>query len=237
MTPRNWPGRLPGPARRRKKNRPNSSGVSKTRPWQESFSPGSTWSRAAQPRNFRLRPGWVRSHRPQDGHDRGYGGRPGEGHGREHDGALCDDSVPERWGVRRGRVNDENATRRTGGDAVPLGPTGRTGRDGRGNESGGGGRLHRPGQGGGGLRAGHGGGTRPGVSNASSDAHGDRGSAHPCLHAHTGPDKGGAHVHDQLGDHRRPHPRGHTRVRPRRLEALARLRQGLPGHPPRGPHR
>ena len=36
---------------------------------------------------------------------------------------------------------------------------------------------------GGGLRAGHGAGTRPVVRNPSSDAHGDRGSAHSCLHA------------------------------------------------------
>ena len=33
------------------------------------------------------------------------------------------------------------ATGRTGGDALPLGPTGRAGRDGRGNDSGGGGRI------------------------------------------------------------------------------------------------
>ena len=41
IIPRNWPGRLPGLARHPGKNRPSSSGVSKTRPWQESFSPGS----------------------------------------------------------------------------------------------------------------------------------------------------------------------------------------------------
>ena len=35
-------------------------------------------------------------HRPKGGHDLRYRGRPGEGHGREHGGALCNDSVPER---------------------------------------------------------------------------------------------------------------------------------------------
>ena len=139
-----------------------------------------TWSRAAQPRNFRLRPGWVRSHRPQGGHDRRYRGRPGEGHGREHGCALCNDSVPERPGVGGNCLTGRDGTQRTGGDAVPLGPTERTGQDGRGNDSGGGGGLHRPVQGGGGVRAGHGTGTRPDARKASSDA--DRGSAHAGLH-------------------------------------------------------
>ena len=54
----------------------------------------------------------------------------------------------------------------------------------------------------------------------SSDAHGDSGSAHSCLHAragnchvHTGPDRGGAHGdHNHLGDHSRSQPGGHPRI-------------------------
>ena len=106
----------------------------------------------------------------------GIEGDPGRAMAGSMAALSVNDSVPERRGVGGGRVNDGNATRGTEGDAVPLGPTGRAGRNGRGNDSGGGGGLHRPGQGGGGLRAGHGAGTRPGARKDSSGAHGDRGS-------------------------------------------------------------
>ena len=97
MTQGNWSGRLPGPARHPGKNRPSYIGCLEdetvARIFLAGFVPGPG---AAQPRNVRLRPGSVRSHRPQGGHDRKYRGRPGEDHGREHDGALCNDGVPER---------------------------------------------------------------------------------------------------------------------------------------------
>ena len=53
------------------------------------------------------------------------------------------------------------------------------------------GTFHGPAQGRGGVRDGHGAGTRPGTHNPSSDAHGDHGSVNPCVHVHTGPDRGG----------------------------------------------
>ena len=64
----------------------------------------------------------VRSHRPQGGHDRRYRGRPGEGHGREHGCALCNDSVPERPGVGGNCLTGRDGAQRTGGDAVPPWP-------------------------------------------------------------------------------------------------------------------
>ena len=71
-------------------------GAWKTRPWQGFFSPGSCLLQDPSARKLPTASGRVRSHRPQGRHDRRHRGRPGEGHGREHDGALCNGSVPER---------------------------------------------------------------------------------------------------------------------------------------------
>ena len=137
----------------------------------------------AQPRNFRLRPGWVRSHRPQGGHDRRHRGRPGEGHGREHGGALCNDGVPDRPGVGGNCPTGGDGTQRPGGDAVSYGPTGRARTDGSGDESGAGGRVRRTGKRGGGVRVGDGTPARAAARHSSTGAHGDHRSAHTGLHA------------------------------------------------------
>ena len=216
ITPRNWPGRLPGPARRRREEQAKLIGClddeTLARIFLAGFVPGP--GPLSQETSDCVRAGFAVID-PRTVMTAGIEGDPG----RAMAGSMTALSVTIAC------LNDEEweaAASKTG-----MQPDEREGMQCLLDQLGGPGEMAEAmkaaGEGdftdlakAGGLRAGHGAGTRPGARNASSDAHGDRGSAHSCLHAragnchvHTGPDTGGAHGHDHLGDHRRPHPGGH----------------------------
>ena len=119
----------------------------------------------------------------------GIEGDPGEGHGREHGGALCNGRLSERPGVGGDSPHVGDESGRTGRDAVPDGSTGGSGTDGSGDDSGAGGRFYEPSPSRGGVRAGDGTPTPAAARHSFTGAHGDRGSAH------TGPDNDDTRAH------------------------------------------